>query len=74
MTVSWRAVETKKKALTPRCLMLVPLVFILSLYPPALVLLALGHLSRAALTAASTDGGLSPAASSGLLRAFSPTF
>ena len=52
--------------------MLVPLFFLLSLYPPALVLLALGHLGRAALTAASPDGGLSPAASSGLIRAFSP--
>ena len=49
-----------------------PLFLVLSHYPPAQVLLALGHLGRAALTAASPDGGLSPAASSGLLRAFSP--
>jgi hypothetical protein len=54
-------------------MVVVPLFLVLALYPPALLLVSLLHLGRAALAVAA-DAGLAASSSSGVVRAFSPAF
>ena len=59
--------------LTLSWMVVVPLFLVLALYPPALLLVSLLHLGRAALAVAA-DAGLAASSSSGVVRAFSPAF